>query len=81
VPHSYLFVEYRQIQEAHVSRIYFKGDKHLPEFAGKSLRDGDKFLIGISDWIEGQDHRQLNKFVNDGSAHGHLPSCEVGVSY
>jgi len=48
-----------------VNRIYFKGDKHLPEFAGKSLRDGDKFLIGISDWIEGQDHRQLNEFVEN----------------
>jgi len=64
-PHSYPFVEFRQIHQAHVNRIYFKGDKHLPEFAGKSLRDGDKFLIGISDWIEGQDHRQLNKFVEN----------------
>jgi len=64
-PHSYPFVEYREIREAHVNRIYWKGDKHLPEFAGKSLRDDRTFLIGISDWMEGQNHRQLNKFVEN----------------
>ena len=64
-PHSYPFVEYREIHEAHVNRIYFKGDKHLPEFVGKGLRDENTFLIGISDWIDGQDHRQLGEFVEN----------------
>ena len=64
-PHSYPFVEYREIREAHVNRIYFKGDKHLPEFVGKGLRDESTFLIGIAEWIDGQDHRQLGEFVEN----------------
>jgi hypothetical protein len=64
-PHSYPFVEYREIHEAHVNRIYFKGDKRLPEFVGKGLRDENTFLIGISEWIDGQDHRQLNEFAEN----------------
>ena len=60
-PHSYPFVEYKQIKEAHVNGLYWKGDKRLPEFVGKYLRE-DMFLLGIKEWISGQDHRQLDDF-------------------
>ena len=63
-PHSYPFVEYREIREAHVNRIYWKGDKHLPGYAGKSLSD-DTFLIGISDWMEGRSYKQLDEFAEN----------------
>ena len=33
-PHAYPFVEYRQITEAHINAVYWRGDKNLPEFAG-----------------------------------------------
>ncbi len=63
-PHSYPFVEYREIHEAHVNRIYWKGDKHLPGYAGKSLSD-DTFLVGISDWMEGRSYKQLDEFAEN----------------
>jgi hypothetical protein len=63
-PHAYPFVEYRQIKEAHVNGVYFKGDKGIPEFAGGSVSE-DTFLMGIKEWLEGQDHRQLDEFVEN----------------
>ncbi|MHC4371318.1 MAG: hypothetical protein ACYSW8_27210 [Planctomycetota bacterium] len=67
-PHSYPFVEYRQLGEAHVNHIYWKGDKRLPGYAGKSLRD-DTFLIGISDWVDGRNYKQLDEFVENAGFH------------
>ena len=63
-PHAYPFVEYRQIQEAHVNAVYCKGDMRLPEFVGKGLREGT-YLIGIKEWMQGQDYRQLDEFVGN----------------
>ena len=63
-PHAYPFVEYREIREAHVNAVYCKGDKRLPEFVGKGLREGT-YLLGIKDWLKGQDHRQLDEFVKN----------------
>lgn len=63
-PYEYPFIEYRQIHEAHVNAVYSKGDKNLPEFAGKGLREG-KYLIGIEEWLKGQDYRQLDEFVDN----------------
>jgi hypothetical protein len=63
-PHAYPFVEYRQLQEAHINAVYCRGDKRLPEFVGKGLREGT-YLIGIKDWLKGQDHRQLDEFVKN----------------
>jgi len=63
-PHVYPFIEYREIREAHVNAVYCKGDKRLPEFVGKGLREGT-YLIGIKEWMRGQDHRQLDEFVEN----------------
>jgi len=63
-PHAYPFVEYRELREAHINAVYYKGDKRLPEFVGKGLREGT-YLIGIKEWMQGQDHRQLDEFVNN----------------
>jgi len=63
-PHAYHFVEYREIHEAHINAVYCKGDKKLLEFVGKGLREGT-YLIGIKEWLQGQDHRQLSEFVEN----------------
>jgi hypothetical protein len=63
-PHAYPFVEYRQLHEAHINAVYFKGDTRVPEYAGKSLRDGT-YLFGIKEWLTGQDYRQLSEFVEN----------------
>jgi hypothetical protein len=63
-PHVYPFIEYRQIREAHVNAVYCKGDKRLPEFVGKGLQEGT-YLIGIKEWMQGQDYRQLDEFVEN----------------
>ncbi len=63
-PYAYPFVEYRQITEAHINAVYWKGDEDVPKFAGGSLRE-DKFLMGIEEWLSGQDYRQLSEFVEN----------------
>jgi len=63
-PHAYPFIEYGEIREAHVNAVYCKGDTRLPEFVGKGLREGT-YLIGIKEWMQGQDHRQLDEFVKN----------------
>jgi hypothetical protein len=63
-PHVYPFVEYRSLKEVHVKGVYFKGDKNIPEFAGGHVSE-DTFLIGIKEWLSGQDHRQLDEFVDN----------------
>lgn len=63
-PHAYPFVEYREILKTHVNAVYAKGDKNLPEFVGTHLSE-DTYLIGIKEWMEGQDHRQLDEFVEN----------------
>ena len=55
--------------------VYFKGDKNIPKFAGGGLKE-DTFLIGIKEWLEGQDHRQLNEFVDNAGFHFHLRAEE-----
>jgi hypothetical protein len=85
-PHAYPFVEYRQLQEAHIDAVYCRGDKRLPEFAGKGLREGT-YLIGIKDWLKGQDHRQLDEFVKNAGfsfrlrAEGHPEIIITEINY
>jgi hypothetical protein len=59
-PHQYPFVEYKQIQHAHINGLYWISDESVPRFARKE--NNDTFLISIEEWHEGQDHRQLGKF-------------------
>jgi pimeloyl-ACP methyl ester carboxylesterase len=54
-PHEYPFVPYREIEEAHVTKLYTPADRKLPERS--------TFLIGIKEWMAGQDHQQLRSFV------------------
>jgi hypothetical protein len=64
VPHQYPFVPYNEIQEAHVTQIYWKGDPNLPaRFA--NLPDHCAFVITIQEWMAGQDHQQLRTFIKN----------------
>jgi hypothetical protein len=60
-PHQYPFVEYKQIHQAHVNGLYWFGDERVPEWI-KGNPEQWTFLIGIKEWYEGQDHRQLEEF-------------------
>lgn len=62
-PHEYPFVPFRALQEAHVNRIYWKGDADLPGRYGK-VPDECTFIIGIQDWMTGQDYQQLRTFLD-----------------
>ena len=65
-PHQYPFVEYKQIKQAHVNGLYWSDDERLPERDRKNPYK-NTFLIGIEEWCEGQDHRQLEEFkINAG---------------
>jgi hypothetical protein len=61
-PHEYPFVPFRALQEAHVNRMYWKGDPDLPARYAK-LPDKCTFVIGIQDWMAGQDYQQLRTFL------------------
>jgi hypothetical protein len=61
-PHEYPFVPFRPLQEAHVDRIYWKGDPKLPARHAK-LPDQCSLVIGIRDWMAGQDQQQLRALV------------------
>jgi len=60
-PHQYPFVEYKQICQAHVNGLYWSDDERLPEQDRRNPYERT-FLIGIEEWHEGQDHRQLGEF-------------------
>ncbi|MCA8973990.1 MAG: hypothetical protein KDC98_04675, partial [Planctomycetes bacterium] len=62
-PHAYPFVPYRELREVHVDAVYAAGDPRLPEFAARGIGERS-FLIGIREWLPGQDHRQLGEFVD-----------------
>ncbi|HEY1339864.1 MAG TPA: hypothetical protein VGF59_20265 [Bryobacteraceae bacterium] len=51
VPHEYPFIPFRPLLEAHVNKIYWKGDPDLPERFAK-LPGGCTFVIGIQDWAK-----------------------------
>ncbi len=63
-PHVYPFKEYRQLKEVHVNGLYWKGDAGIPPWVAKDLREGT-LLLGIKEWIPGQNHRQLDEFVEN----------------
>lgn len=61
-PYEYPFVPFRALQEAHVNRMYWKGDPDLPAGYAKPP-DKCTFIIGILDWMTGQDYQQLRTFL------------------
>lgn len=60
-PHQYPFVEYKEIRQAQVTGLYWSDDERLPERDRRNPYERT-FLIGIEEWHEGQDHRQLGEF-------------------
>jgi hypothetical protein len=60
-PHQYPFVPYREIQEAHITGIYWKGDPNMPRYA--RLPEQGAFVIAIAEWMAGQDYQQLRTFI------------------
>jgi len=61
-PHEYPFIPFQALQEAHINRMYWKGDPDLPGRYAK-LPDKCTFIIGIQDWMTGQDYQQLRAFL------------------
>jgi hypothetical protein len=61
-PHEYPFVEYREIKTAHVNGVYWQGDERIPEWCRDLFEGRGHFIIAIDEWMEGQDHRQLDAF-------------------
>lgn len=59
-PHQFPFVEYKQIEQAHVNGLYWFDDERLPKWVKKNPKQ-QTFLMGIEEWNEGQDHRQLEE--------------------
>ncbi len=64
-PHSYPFVEHREIREAHVNGLYWGDDNRLPDFIRGQLGGKGTFLIGIEEWMADHGHRQLRLFVDN----------------
>jgi len=62
IPQEYPFVPFHALQEAHVNKMYWKGDPDLPARYAK-LPDQYTFVIRIQDWMTGQDYQQLQTFV------------------
>jgi hypothetical protein len=67
-PHQYPFVEYRELKEAHIDGLYWTGDAKIPGWC-RGLSGKGSFVISIQDWIEGQDHQQLNTFREKAGFH------------
>ena len=63
-PHAYPFVEYRQLEKVNVNSLYCYGGPECSEWLRQSLRE-DQVLIGIEEWLQGQDYRQLREFVDN----------------
>jgi hypothetical protein len=63
-PHQYPFVEYKQIKHAHINGLYWFDDERVPKWIKKNPKQ-QTFLIGIEEWIEGQDHTQLVEFYEN----------------
>jgi len=61
-PHQYPFVKYKEIQEANINGLYWKGDSRIPEWARELHSGKGSFIICIEEWMEGQDHHQLDTF-------------------
>lgn len=61
-PHEYPFVEFREIKTAHVNGLYWQGDERIPEWCRDLSSGRGHFVLTIDEWIEGQDHRQLDAF-------------------
>ncbi len=53
--------QYPQIKHAHVNGLYWSDDERLPESDRRNPYERT-FLIGIEEWHEGQDYRQLEEF-------------------
>ncbi len=62
-PHEYPFVEFKEIKTAHVKGLYWQGDERIPEGIRNLFGDKNQFIISIEEWMEGQDHQQLNSFL------------------
>lgn len=62
-PHEYPFVEFKEIKTAHVDGLFWQGDERIPEGIRNLFGDKNQFIISIKEWMEGQDHEQLNSFL------------------
>jgi hypothetical protein len=71
-PHRYPFVEFRELEKVHVNGVFWRGDERIPEFT-RDLFDGSgTFVISIEEWLEGQDHQQLDTFREKAGFHFQL---------
>ncbi len=61
-PHEYPFVEFQEIQTAHVNGLYWQGDERIPEGIRNLFGDKNHFIISIDEWMAGQGVRQFDVF-------------------
>gem|GEM_PF-483216 len=61
-PHEYPFVEFREIETAHINGLYWQGDERIPEWCRDLFSGKGHLLITIDEWLTGQDCRQLDTF-------------------
>ncbi|MBE0536521.1 MAG: hypothetical protein IH624_12720 [Phycisphaerae bacterium] len=63
-PCDYPFVEYRQIHEGHGNALYWTDDPRIPDWIQEG-RHACTFMIGLQEWYEKQDYRQLAEFKDN----------------
>lgn len=64
-PHEYPFVEFREIKTAHINGLYWRGDERIPAWCRDLSSGRGHFVLAIDEWIEGQNHRQLDAFCEN----------------
>ncbi|MGE5293510.1 MAG: hypothetical protein ACM3VT_01645 [Solirubrobacterales bacterium] len=63
--YEYPFVEFREIKTAHINGLYWQGDERIPEWCRDLSSGKGHFIMTIDEWMEGQDHRQLDAFTEN----------------
>lgn len=62
-PHRYPFVELQEPEAVNIGGVYWGGDAALPDFCRTFISEQGDFVIAVEEWVQGQDHRQLDRFV------------------
>jgi hypothetical protein len=60
--HEYPFVPFVPLQVGHINRLYWKDDPDLVKHF-RNLPEQCTFVIGIQDWMKGQDNEQLRSLM------------------
>ena len=61
-PHEYAYEPFEELEAVHVDAVLWRGDERIPAFARDLLSGRGTFVIAVEEWLETQDHRQLDAF-------------------